>query len=231
MSERSYSVLLGVILNLIIGIAPLFGQQECKVLKPRIADYYSGPCVKGLAHGTGEAFGIDQYRGDFIKGLPDGIGTYIWQSGDRYDGEWKEGLRHGRGVMTFITAGDDSIQAGSWKRDLYVGEDPSPRYSVLYRQGVGRVTCVRMGISRNYVGIKFTRSGESSAGTISDLMLTGSSGSEYISDTFIGFENVHYPFEGRVRFTAPNAFYSAMLDCEVRYVINQPGAWTVTIYY
>ena len=88
-----------------------------------------------------------------------------------------------------------------------------------------------MGNTPNYVKLKFTRSGEASGGSISDLLLTGSSGAENITDTLIGFENVEFPFEGRVRFSAPNAFYSSILSCDVRFVINRPGAWTVTIYY
>jgi hypothetical protein len=47
----------------------------------------------------------------------------------------------------------------------------------------------------------------------------------------IGFEHVDFPFEGRVTFRAPNAFHAALLNCDVRFVINKPGAWTVTIYY
>lgn len=206
-------------------------QSDCRVLQPRIGDYYSGSCRNGLAHGEGEAFGTDQYRGSFRRGLPHGEGRYVWQTGDSYDGEWKYGLRDGYGVMIFKTTGQDSVLAGVWKKDKFTGRDIQERYSVLYRYNVGRVTLMRMGGSQNYVSFKFTRAGEGSAGTISDLMMTGSSGTESISDIFIGFENVDFPFEGRVRFRAPNAFHSATLDCEVRFVINQPGAWTVTIYY
>jgi hypothetical protein len=203
----------------------------CRVLLPKIADSYTGQCKNGLAHGTGEAFGIDQYRGDFRKGLPDGVGIYIWHTGDQYEGEWEKGLRDGYGVFTMKYQGRDSIVAGVWKKDHFLGEEEPPDYAVTYRQGVGRVTCIRMGGSTHYVKFKFTRSGEASAGSISELLLTGSSGAESITDTLTGYENVEFPFEGRVRFTAPNAFYSSQLSCEVRFVINRPGAWTVVIYY
>jgi hypothetical protein len=47
----------------------------------------------------------------------------------------------------------------------------------------------------------------------------------------VGYENIDFPFEGRVKFTAPNAFNTALLDCELRFVINEPGAWTLTVFY
>jgi hypothetical protein len=210
---------------------PVHPQGPCKVLAPKIGDFYTGGCNKGLAHGIGEAFGVDQYKGDFRKGLPQGIGTYIWYTGDRYEGEWEKGLRHGYGVFTTNYMGRDSILAGVWKKDRYIGEDPMSDYDILYRQGVGRVTCMKMGKTPTYIRLKFTRGGEASSGVITDLLLTGSSGSESITDTMIGFEHVDFPFEGRVTFSAPNAFHAALLSCDVRFVINKPGAWTVTIYY
>lgn len=210
---------------------PVHPQGSCNVLAPKIGDFYTGECKNSLAHGMGEAFGIDQYRGDFRKGLPHGVGTYIWYTGDRYEGGWDEGMRHGYGIFTINYMGRDSILAGVWKRDRYIGEEILPDYAILYRQGVGRVTCMKMGRTPTYIKLKFTRSGEASSGAITDLLLTGSSGSESITDTMIGFEHIDFPFEGRVTFSAPNAFYSATLSCDIRFVINKPGAWTVTIYY
>ncbi len=90
---------------------------------------------------------------------------------------------------------------------------------------------MKSGKTPTYIRLKFTRSGEASSGAITDLLLTGSSGSESITDTLIGFEHIDFPFTGRVTFSAPNAFYSAILSCDVRFVINKPGAWIVTIYY
>ena len=68
----------------------LYGQtSECKVLKPEISGTYVGSCKQGLASGEGEATGIDFYKGEFVKGLPHGKGTYIWKNGATYTGDWK----------------------------------------------------------------------------------------------------------------------------------------------
>jgi len=36
--------------------------------------------------------------GDYFKGKVGGKGLYKWVNGDTYDGEWKEGNKHGYGV-------------------------------------------------------------------------------------------------------------------------------------
>jgi hypothetical protein len=215
-----------------ICIGSIHAQSPCKVLLPRIGDSYTGECKQGLADGKGEAFGVDQYRGDFRKGLPEGMGTYIWQTGEKYEGQWKKGLREGKGTYTIKYMGRDSLQAGMWKNDIFAGEEKLPSYSIQYKNNVGRVTFMKTGNTPNYVKFKFSRSGESSIVlVVSNLMTSGSSGSESLTNNMVGYENIDFPFEGRIKFTAPNAFNTALLDCELRFVINEPGAWTLTVFY
>ena len=76
-------------------------QDQCVVLMESISDRYEGECKKGLAHGQGEAWGIDHYTGSFKKGLPNGMGTYEYTDGSVYEGMWSKGLRHGTGKLTF----------------------------------------------------------------------------------------------------------------------------------
>jgi hypothetical protein len=51
-----------------------------------------------LAQGQGEARGADSYVGYFVKGKPDGKGTYTWANGARLEGTFKNGKAHGEGV-------------------------------------------------------------------------------------------------------------------------------------
>lgn len=225
-------IVLSAILTLFFLTAmPVQGQENCKVLMPRIADSYTGDCKQGLADGKGEAFGIDQYKGTFRKGYPDGEGTYVWQTGEKYEGQWKKGLRDGKGAYAFKSDGKDSLMAGVWKEDKFLGAEVLPPYVIQYRNSIGRVTCMKMGEKPVYVRYKFSRSGDTSLGNISNITMTYSSGSETWQSTFIGLENVEFPFEGRLRFNAPNAFNTAMLNCDLKYLINEPGAWVVTIFY
>jgi hypothetical protein len=208
----------------------VIAQENCKVLLPQISESYTGSCKNGLADGKGEAFGTDQYKGEFKKGLPEGKGVYIWQTGEKYDGSWKKGLRDGNGSYTFKSDGKDTVMTGIWKEDKYLGEKAVAPYVIQFRNSISRASFVKSGETPNYVVYKFSRAG-GSASDINELMLTGSTGTETISSNFTGFEQVTFPFEGKIKFVAPNALRTAMLSCELRYQINEPGAWTITIYY
>ena len=101
---------------------------DCRVRLPDIAGSYEGECHKGKAHGHGRAVGRDIYEGEFVKGLPDGTGTYTWANGDYYEGEFVKGAKEGEGKMVFTPAKadsvqTDSIQAGLWKNDQFLGKE------------------------------------------------------------------------------------------------------------
>lgn len=202
----------------------IFAQEECQVLLPRIGVTYTGTCKKGLADGKGEAIGVDHYTGEFRKGYPDGLGTYKWQTGEIYVGEWEKGQRDGQGEYTFKYMERDSVIAGLWKDDKYIGQEALPPYIIEYRNGIGRINCIRTG-DRPYVRYVFTRGG------IANLIMQGSSGTENVLDSFTGYDQVTFPFRGIVKFNGPNAWMTAMLTCELRLTINQPGAWVVTISF
>ena len=52
-----------------------------------------------MKHGKGKdtfANG-DIYTGHYAFGKPDGFGVYIWKNGGMYQGEFKDGLKQGKG--------------------------------------------------------------------------------------------------------------------------------------
>ena len=220
-------VILFTALLLIAG--SLSAQPGCKVLIPELAGKYSGDCKAGLADGTGEALGEDYYKGEFVKGYPDGEGIYLWKNGDKYTGEWKKGMRHGKGRYEFTSHDKISVQDGEWKNDKYLGMKIPPPYDIEYRSNIGRVTCFKEG-DKPYVKYRLSRAGSYNS-SVSELLMQSSSGSEKIFPEFIGYEQVEFPFRGKLTFTAPNAWYSAEINCELRITITQPGAWIVTISY
>lgn len=209
-----------------------YGQNNCIVLLPGISGSYTGSCKKGLADGKGEASGVDRYVGDFKKGYPDGVGTYTWQTGERYSGEWKKGKRDGEGEFISRQSGIESVLSGTWKDDQYVGKKAPSPYVIGYRNNVGRINFTKISETPLSIRYKFSRSGETSSFlSVTNLLLRGSSGTENISTSYTGYENVIFPFEGNVKFQAPNTLNTSTLGCELRFAINEPGYWLVTIYY
>lgn len=45
--------------------------------------------------------GGDNYEGNFVNGLPDGTGVYVYANGDRYEGNFRKGVPNGRGTFIF----------------------------------------------------------------------------------------------------------------------------------
>ena len=59
----------------------------------------SGDCENGL--GTYSWANGDKYVGEWKDGLNHGQGTYTWADGDKYVGEYKDGLMHGQGTYAW----------------------------------------------------------------------------------------------------------------------------------
>ena len=61
----------------------------------------------------------ENYKGDKDhRGQRHGVGRCTWEDGSFYEGEWKEGLRHGNGVFTMSEVnGDKTEYRGQWQMD------------------------------------------------------------------------------------------------------------------
>ena len=79
-----------------------------------VTDYSGAP----IPHGRGTMTHVngDKYEGEFKNGMHHGKGTYTWGSGpnkgDRYVGEFKDGNWNGKGTYTFK---DGRKLVGEWK--------------------------------------------------------------------------------------------------------------------
>ena len=206
----------------------LYAQEECKVLLPEISESYTGKCKKGLAHGKGLAVGTDTYEGRFLKGLPDGDGKYTWADGRVYEGSWTEGMRDGKGIMTYPTAGENSIVTGYWKKDEYVGTEFIPPYKVTRNQGLVRYSIRKV----NEVGSGFSV-GLYLAGSfntdIDNFTMVPSSGQEFESGRKRGIENAIVPYSVSLKYRVWNQMHSQQHDVYFDFTINEPGTFEVTI--
>jgi hypothetical protein len=87
---------------LVVTAAPAMAHCRGVVGNVYLRGDYEGDCDEKteLAQGQGEAKGADIYVGYFVKGRPDGKGTYTWENGARLEGTFKGGKAHGPGVYT-----------------------------------------------------------------------------------------------------------------------------------
>lgn len=76
---------------------------------------YVGP-MRGLAlHGKGQFISkAFRYEGEFKDGVKHGSGTYAWENGDRYEGEFADDRPHGKGKYQFANGDtyEGEVRAG-----------------------------------------------------------------------------------------------------------------------
>jgi hypothetical protein len=64
----------------------------------------------------------ERFEGYFVKGLKEGKGVYIDPNkGVKYEGEWRAGVKHGYGVITWTNKTKEVSYEGEFKRDLIDG--------------------------------------------------------------------------------------------------------------
>ena len=67
-------------------------------------------CFGTYIFGMDTEWAGDKYVGEFKDGLFNGQGTYTYSSGDKYNGEWKDDKFNGQGTYTYVVG------------DKYVGQ-------------------------------------------------------------------------------------------------------------
>jgi hypothetical protein len=208
--------------------ALLFSQENCSVLVKELEGSYAGDCKKGMAHGMGQAQGIDSYKGRFSKGLPHGTGTYTWSDGRIYEGEWSKGLRDGEGTMTYPIEGKDSVSAGLWKDDIYKGKIVVPAYKVTRTSGVARSSITKSSDVGSGFRLGITLAGRSNS-DLEDFSMVCGSGSEYQSGSYYGIQDAAVPYSVMIRYRTWNNLHSTQHDVVFEFTINEPGSFEVSL--
>ncbi len=109
------SLAVAVLFPLAFFLSPSALAADCRVLDPELQGFYEGGCKNGLAQGHGVARGGTEYRGEFRKGMKDGKGVKTWPWGDRYEGSFAEDRRSGKGMYIWG-------EASPWAGERYVGD-------------------------------------------------------------------------------------------------------------
>lgn len=204
-----------------------FSQETCKVLTDNLVGTYEGKCKKGLAHGKGKAVGTDSYEGVFSKGFPSGNGTYTWANGDIYIGKWKKGKRQGEGVLKYKINGKDTIMAGLWEDNRYLGPKPIPP-KVTEARSIDRYTIKKYGNEINRVLISFQQNGVRNP-HITNLLLTTSCGIETSLGYMIGFRDFEFPIKIKLSYKTKNKLLTSEYNVSFEFEIFERGDWRVEI--
>lgn len=208
----------------------LYSQEainDCRVLLYRISGSYEGGCKNGFAHGKGIAIGIDQYEGKFKQGLPNGTGTYTWENGNVYTGDWKSGKRSGIG--TLYSASNGEQVRGFWENNDFVKEIEMPEFRIVTQYNIQSVTVKKVGDMSNKVIIKFKRDGQiKSDHENTDIIVN--SGVLSKSQYFI-YNTVLFPWQCNISFISFTRFSNDPIKCKVKLEIDKPGEWEVIINY
>ena len=79
------------------------------------ADCTIGNCIKGKSTYVFPSGNI--YEGEFKNGKRHGKGVFIWSDGRKYVGKYKDSKKNGRGTLTYP---DGKIMKGKWKNNMFV---------------------------------------------------------------------------------------------------------------
>jgi hypothetical protein len=229
MMKKSMKYLgLSLIVSFLIIPFRLSGQgSDCKVLVPDLTGTYSGECKNGLAHGKGTAAGKDRYEGEFNRGLPHGKGKYEWSDGKVYQGEWTKGTMDGKGEMTYHTSKGDSLVQGYWRNNSYLGKTNTPSYTIVRKDDLLSANLRKIG-DDNILVIKFMIKGQINT-KVKNLSMISSSGSQFKTGTYEGFQDVRFPVDVKITYTTSNPISRSSFDVVFECTINEAGKWEITL--
>ncbi len=218
-----------LLISLFSLIAQSYCQQDvCEVLMPELFGNYKGDCKKGLAHGEGTAEGTDSYTGHFKKGLPDGEGEYHYKSGEIFIGRWVAGKKNGNGrLIVRLASGKDSITEGVWQADKYIGKAKGPEYIISDQSGSTFPRIHNLGPGNK---IELTIEHPLGNNVIRNvrIMYVGSATTKEYYGRRV-YEDVTFPFELSISYSAPNKLGTGSIDSSIRVKILKPGYWSIIL--
>jgi hypothetical protein len=130
------------------------------------------------------------------------------------------GLREGEETV----GGTDSVMAGIWKKDRYVGPKPVAP-SIIQKYNVVSTSFRRTG-EGSTISFSFYQNGNNN---IESLDFSTNSGSENRASKYTNFYTLSFPFYCKVNYKSWNSLRTQPYDCILEFEITQPGNWDIHI--
>lgn len=89
--------------------------MEYNNLPVEVVLYYTGSRIKSRLRGM-----LLRFKNCISGDCQDGEGVYVERDGSRYEGEWKDGKRHGKGQLVYTNG---VTKKGFWEAGNYKGQD------------------------------------------------------------------------------------------------------------
>lgn len=83
-----------------------------------VGEKYNQPATHSGGAGGNIKMHAEQYEGEYKNGVRHGWGTYVYPSGATYVGEWENDMENGRGTFTLI---DGTVYVGEFKAGKFHG--------------------------------------------------------------------------------------------------------------
>jgi hypothetical protein len=123
--------------------------------------------------------------------------------------------------------GRDSIQDGIWQKDKFGGSKPKNPV-VFYKSGVDRYNFQKNITAKNRVLIDFLQNGSRNI-SISNFLITCSSGYETKIGESVGYDEVTFPVTIKLSYSTMNKLHTMPLEVKFEFMISEPGDWTVEL--
>ena len=93
-----------IILSIILLSSPVIGESK------KSETFYEWKTASGIQwREIGDKDIHAEYNGDVVIGKPHGVGTVVYPDGNKYVGEWMNGLFHGQGIYTIASDGNNYV--------------------------------------------------------------------------------------------------------------------------
>uniref|UniRef100_A0A8D0X7H4 Radial spoke head 10 homolog B n=1 Tax=Sus scrofa TaxID=9823 RepID=A0A8D0X7H4_PIG len=108
---------------------------------------YIGHWCHGRRHGKGSIYynqeGTSWYEGDWVHNVKKGWGIRCYKSGNIYEGQWENSMRHGEGRMRWLTRNEE--YTGQWEKGVQNGFGTHTWF-------LKRIACSQYPLRNEYVG-------------------------------------------------------------------------------